>query len=569
MLCLLLIGISLNLFKSNTNDGPTILEFDVLSSRDNLFQVFYDVGNGFNEKDSVRINVNAYEKYQKLEAPIPANVRSIRIDVGYLAGENVLLQNIKWKYNKNTHMWNLSDIVRNAKRNPHIGEFSLLNSNELKITTTGQDPFFIIENVDSIEKKLRSGIMFTIDQIIIYALIFIVSILVFLILEINKRQIISKVVSLKYDHVLLIVSFIAIISLPMLAVNLGFVTAQSAEKRGLAQKPTLNLREGNIEDFIIEYEAYVNDNYGYRNKMIRWNNMFKVKVLKVSPVDKVLLGKDGWLYYNSDGVIDDYRGLNHFTDEELQVIKRNLEERRDWLSKQGIRFYIMVAPNKHTIYPEYLPGHIKKINDESRLDQLIKYLNKTSDIDIIDVREILDNNKSDYELYRKNDTHWNALGAYYGYTEIVKAMEKDFPHIKAIQLENFTIQSNDSVGDLGVMLSLGDVLVANRISLSPKFNSAVEDGLAEKELYPNPDQLVVKENKSLSDFNLVMFRDSFATELIPFLSEHFSRSVFIWDQHFNSDVILREQPQVVIHEVVERNLSSLLYTNPLEVRRAN
>jgi len=50
----------------------------------------------------------------------------------------------------------------------------------------------------------------------------------------------------------------------------------------------------------------------------------------------------------------------------------------------------------------------------------------------------------------------------------------------------------------------------------------------------------------------VMFRDSFVSWLIPFLSEHFSRIVYSWENSFDHELVGRKHPDVVIHEMVER-----------------
>ena len=52
----------------------------------------------------------------------------------------------------------------------------------------------------------------------------------------------------------------------------------------------------------------------------------------------------------------------------------------------------------------------------------------------------------------------------------------------------------------------------------------------------------------------VIFRDSFASRLAPYLSEHFSRAVYLWQNDFDSDAIEREHPDVVIQEIVSRHL---------------
>ena len=51
-----------------------------------------------------------------------------------------------------------------------------------------------------------------------------------------------------------------------------------------------------------------------------------------------------------------------------------------------------------------------------------------------------------------------------------------------------------------------------------------------------------------------MFRDSFATWLIPLLSEHFQRIVFSWQYTLERELVEREHPDVVIQEMHERAL---------------
>ena len=51
-----------------------------------------------------------------------------------------------------------------------------------------------------------------------------------------------------------------------------------------------------------------------------------------------------------------------------------------------------------------------------------------------------------------------------------------------------------------------------------------------------------------------MFRDSYATWLIPLLSEHFSRVRYTWQYTFDKEIVERENPDVVIQEMVERVL---------------
>jgi hypothetical protein len=52
----------------------------------------------------------------------------------------------------------------------------------------------------------------------------------------------------------------------------------------------------------------------------------------------------------------------------------------------------------------------------------------------------------------------------------------------------------------------------------------------------------------------VVFRDSFGNALIPFLSEHFRRVLYVWRPNLEPAFVEEEQPDVVIHEIAERFL---------------
>jgi hypothetical protein len=52
----------------------------------------------------------------------------------------------------------------------------------------------------------------------------------------------------------------------------------------------------------------------------------------------------------------------------------------------------------------------------------------------------------------------------------------------------------------------------------------------------------------------LVFRDSFGSAMIPFLSEHFSRVVYVWQNNFDPAFVAAERPAVVIQEWVARHL---------------
>ena len=57
---------------------------------------------------------------------------------------------------------------------------------------------------------------------------------------------------------------------------------------------------------------------------------------------------------------------------------------------------------------------------------------------------------------------------------------------------------------------------------------------------------------------VVVFRDSFMSSLVPLVAEHCSRCVFLWQKDVDPEVIVREAPDLVIHQMVGRRLQSYL-----------
>lgn len=191
-----------------------------------------------------------------------------------------------------------------------------------------------------------------------------------------KKELPQKILNLLFAGV-----FLLILVIPTLFPKLGLGGVnENKENRVLAQKPNFILTKESYLNYFSQYESYINDNFGFRDKIIEYNNLLKLRYLKVSPVETVLIGKEDWLFYTGDNVINQYKGKLQYTTEELEKIRVNLEQRKEWLGQQGIPFYIMIAPNKHTIYSEYLPNYIVKENDQTKLDQVIKYLKQYSTI---------------------------------------------------------------------------------------------------------------------------------------------------------------------------------------------
>jgi alginate O-acetyltransferase complex protein AlgJ len=332
-----------------------------------------------------------------------------------------------------------------------------------------------------------------------------------------------------------------------------------AENRQLASMPELFFNMNTVKDYPDRFETYYNDNFGFRSTLLGWLSDIKVRLLHKSPVSTVILGKEGWLYYNRNKLIDDYRGLKPYNAQQLELWRHTLENRHKWLADQGIRYLFVVVPEKHSVYPEYIRDNLHKIKDKTRLDQLLEYFRKHSTIKLMDLRKPLREAKNHDLIYFKTGTHWTDKGAYIAYTKIMDQLIPWFPELSAIDRSSLVVKQADTEHDLSNMLGLSKKMTErnNYISMkTPCAKDLVQNifPLVPKDL----DGSVIVKGCNKHTLRAVVFRDSFFSMAEPFLSEHFESIFYVWDRYdylILKTLIAKLHPDIVIDERVERYLS--------------
>src|SRR2546421_3554931 len=72
------------------------------------------------------------------------------------------------------------------------------------------------------------------------------------------------------------------------------------EKRAPARFPDLASGARRWHQLVSDLDAYYSDHFGFRNRLIRWNNRWKRKWFKESSVADVMIGRQGWLYFTGN-----------------------------------------------------------------------------------------------------------------------------------------------------------------------------------------------------------------------------------------------------------------------------
>jgi hypothetical protein len=334
------------------------------------------------------------------------------------------------------------------------------------------------------------------------------------------------------------------------------------ENRILATRPALKLNRQVVSAFPARFEAYFNDQFGFRKRLIYWLALVKVQSLGVASTPGVTLGKSGWLYLASDAARSSFRATRPFAPDQLETYRQIIEARRDWLSARGVAYVLVIPPNKDTIYPEFMPHAYNRVNRATRLDQLVDFMKSRSNVRVLDVRDELRQAKQVERVYDVTDSHWNLLGGYIAYAKMMQVLGAWYPHARAIPRSDFLdVVEPGAGGDLAKMLGIADLLPELRLTLVPKNGwhfRHTDEAFPIAARCAHPELTIATERANASLPRAVLFRDSFGAQLIPFLAEHFERILCIWDRNFDRAIVEHERPGVVIQEIVERSLEQPL-----------
>lgn len=101
-------------------------------------------------------------------------------------------------------------------------------------------------------------------------------------------------------NIVLIIFFAVILLLPILDNIFHFSPVENLfEKRLPAEAPQKPKNISDLINYPKKFEAFFNDNYGFRKSYIFANSKIMDNIFNESPSARALIGKDGWLYFDN------------------------------------------------------------------------------------------------------------------------------------------------------------------------------------------------------------------------------------------------------------------------------
>lgn len=275
-----------------------------------------------------------------------------------------------------------------------------------------------------------------------------------------------------------------------------------------------------------------------------------------------VVGKDGWLFYTGEMSLRNYQKVDPLNVSNIKKLVNIFRQLEDEAAGYGGKFIVVVAPDKSTVYPQHMPDEIPVIGTVTSVDRLIERVDAYSDINIIDLRPVLIEASKTSLVYYKTDSHWNCLGAYYAYAEIISRLSTDFPDLKPRPLGDFEF----------VSAGAGRFDIARMMDASGEEEAMTVTPLYQIDIVPvsgrfpalTGKSLRVVENPDHAAPSLIMVHDSFYDMCLrDFIEPEFSRTVSIAYPDVEIPDLVRmieaEKPDIVIVQLVERFMDYFLW----------
>ncbi len=317
--------------------------------------------------------------------------------------------------------------------------------------------------------------------------------------------------------------------------------------------------------FTAAFERAFADRFGGRDQLIWLHHAAKVGIFGISPVNKVLVGREGWLYYAGDDGREFERRrapVDGSSAKQAAAVADGIGQRVRYLAERGARYVMVVVPDKQTIYPEHLPAAHQRRTGVSPLDVLLATAPPEIRRHIVDLRPALLAAKHERQLYFRTDSHWNESGAWVGHLETLAAVRRELGLPQPARPAMPPVRPAGRVdGDLVKMMGVGSGLVEPALGLvrAPGWTDCARSASGAPLQWGAPMQALRCPTAALG--KVAIYHDSMGIGLLPLLANEFQESLWVSDRKWNLAQLAAAGPAVVVDEVVERNLAAIADTS--------
>lgn len=324
--------------------------------------------------------------------------------------------------------------------------------------------------------------------------------------------------------------------------------ASTAANQISARPPVLWNEEGGLNlDFPREITDYVADHFAFRQELITANAMLNRAVFGESTEEKVTAGQDGWLFYRE--TMDDVLHRDTMSRRQLYGSARCLALMDEYAAARGAKLLFTIAPNKASLYPEYLPKMGTPLPMEGNAESLMPFL-RDEGIAYADLFDAFA--QEDEVLYFRTDSHWTNRGAALAHDALMRSLGR---------AEDAMFFARPYVTELTHRGDLYEMLYPAGWELEE--DARYEHTFQYVKTPRGPDDQRIETTHPQKTGKLLMFRDSFGNSLYPMMADEFSASLFSRAMPYTMELVDETGSDTVIVELVERNLPWLSERAPI------
>lgn len=358
-------------------------------------------------------------------------------------------------------------------------------------------------------------------------------------------------------ELLAVAAFTAVLTAGLIMTIQGHTEYSDNENRYLTRFPTVNMQNVMSGEAQEEITSAFNDQFPGRDGWTGMSTRLK-KLMGMKDIGGVYLGRDH--YYFEKIMNQDISRTDYF--QNLRFVNRMAS------LSQGAKVSVMLVPPPGSILKDKLPAHASLYDSAS----LYKTAEETlQGAELIDIRQELTKARKagqgtvsggkareETRIYYRTDHHWTQYGAYVGYRAYCESVGR-----KAASYGSFGIQKfSDSFYGTLYSKALDQDAVPDHMEIPEKLPEAeiICDGNKLEGVYDmtkkdqkdkyavyfggNYGEVDIKVKNPESDRTLLVFKDSFANSMIPFLMKDYAQIRMIDLRYFKNSVkkYLEENP---------------------------
>ena len=407
------------------------VEFQTSQNKTITYQVFYTTDPkkpaSFNEKQSVKKNVPAGLHTEHIILPTP-KIAQFRFDFGEYPGEvNVLKIALK---GKNKQVLNLKDF-----KFVNIDSQTVQN-NKLILVSKQKDPQMIHQ------KPLKIKPFCPIDWCFFFGLLCIYGALSYALISYLSAFKISGKRS--PFPVIFLCLFFGALFLPMM--HISSEEKSVSENRMLAKMPAVTEIFKEKSEYGKRFENWFNDHFFGRDRIMRLHDKIRNETNKIIKTkhdnsEYIYIKENGWMFIFPLWSIDS---------KNTPIIIQNIKKFNAFCQENNIKFYLLMIPKKEIIYQELWEQYGFDQKQNKQLNEIYKTVKeeyqKMNVPFVYPLNEMREAKQKDYVFFKWTH-HWTDWGAYIGYQALMKEIQKDFPDIPVVTLNDYNKSQNKLIRD--------------------------------------------------------------------------------------------------------------------------